>query len=449
LSEATQSEREKRGERSELARLESWQAIREAERCLGCYDAPCAGACPTRIPVPQFIGRIRTGNLAGAYAALVSANALPAICGLVCPTEYLCEGACVLTKLAGRPVQIGALQYFACAAAQVGEELATTKAGRVAVIGGGPAGIGCALELRRQGYAVDLYDQHARLGGLISYAIPHHRLPDAAIEAELVRLEEAGIQMYLGARLDRTRLAEIFEKYDAVFLGVGLSAAQPLAIPGRGLSGVWPALDYLDAVRRAARGESKPAGLGLGSRVVVIGGGNVALDAASVAARAGAGEVIVLYRRTIAEMPAWRTEYQEAVALGVQFRWLSNVVEIIGQGDRVAGVRVQRMRLTEPDASGRRGVAPNIGDEEIIPCDAALIAIGQALEGEDLRELGIEVTAAGVVRVAAESWQTSRAGVFAGGDAVRGGSYVVQAIADGMQAARSIGRYLSSKEVAP
>jgi dihydropyrimidine dehydrogenase (NAD+) subunit PreT len=425
---------------------EAWRAVREAERCLGCYDAPCAAACPTRINVPRFIGRLRTGNLAGAYETLVSANALPAICGLVCPTEYLCEGACVVSKLSGRPVQIGALQYFVCHAAQTGETAAAERAERVAVIGGGPAGIAAAVSLRRLGYGVSLYDRNPRLGGLVSYAIPSYRLPDSAIERELGRLADAGIALHLGATLGEAELADIFASHAATFLAVGLSLSGALQIPGLGLSGVWPALEYLAAARRAARGEGQPPALG--RRVIVIGGGNVAVDAASVAARQGAAQVTVLYRRTQAEMPAWAEEYKDAAALGVQFRWLTAVTEIIGAGGRVSGVRLQRMELTQPDASGRRGVRPAAGDEEILPCDTVIVAIGQMLECDALQRLGLEVTPEGFLRVDAATWETTRRNVFAGGDAVRGGSYVVQAVADGAQAALAIHRRLAG-EVQP
>ena len=167
---------------------ESWRAVREAERCLGCYDPPCAAACPTSINVPQFIGRIRSGNMAGAYHTLVSANVLPAICGLACPVEYLCEGACVVTQLSGRPVRIGALQYFVCQEAQTEEVCSDAISSRVAVLGGGPAGIACAVTLRRLGVGVDLYDRHEELGGLIAYSIPNYRLPESAVLDEIGRI---------------------------------------------------------------------------------------------------------------------------------------------------------------------------------------------------------------------------------------------------------------------
>jgi NADPH-dependent glutamate synthase beta subunit-like oxidoreductase len=400
-------------------------------------------ACPTHINVPQFIGRIRTGNMAGAYATLVSSNVLPAICGLVCPTEYLCEGACVVTRLSGRPVNIGGLQYFVCREAQTDEVCPASKPGRLAVVGGGPAGLACAVTLRRLGYAVDLYDQHRRLGGLITYSIPNYRLPDSAVSAEMRRFEQAGIELHLGCRVDGDRLGKIIEAHAAVFLGVGLSSGGSLNIPGLELSGVWPALDYLAADRVAARGEGPAPDLK--GRVVVVGGGNVALDAAGVAARQRAAEVLVLYRRTVHEMPAWESEYQDATLLGVQFRWLTAVREVVGEQGRVTGVRIQRMQLVEKDESGRRGVQPVPGSETFLACDAVIVAVGQALDLDGLEKLGIAVNPDGTLWADPLTWQTTRPGVYAGGDAVRGGNYVVQAVADGTQAALAMDRYLAGE----
>jgi dihydropyrimidine dehydrogenase (NAD+) subunit PreT len=422
---------------------ERWRAMREAGRCLGCYDPPCVAACPTHINVSQFIGRIRTENMAGAYETLVSANVLPAICGLVCPTEYLCEGACVLTQLAGHPVRIGDLQYFVCQEAQTYEVCLDQELARVAVLGGGPAGIACAVALRRMGYRVSLYDQHEHLGGLVTYSIPNYRLPDAAVAAEIIRFEQAGIEMHLGVRMDADKLGDFIEEYDALFLGIGLSTGASLNIPGLELEGVWSALDYLDAVRRAGRGEDLSPDLK--GRVIVIGGGNVALDVAGVVAVEGATEVLILYRRTVKEMPAWESEYRDATVLGVQFQWLTAVSEIQGEHSRVTGVLTHKMKLIGEDSAGRRAVQPIPGTEEVLPCDAVILAIGQALDFGGLEKLGIEVNPDGTLQVDPDTWQTTRPGVFAGGDAVRGSSYVVQAVADGMQAASAIGRYLAGE----
>lgn len=423
---------------------ESWRALREAERCLGCFEAPCISSCPTHINVPQFIGRLRTGNLEGAYQTLISANVLPLVCGLVCPVEYICEGACVLTGLTGHPVQIAALQRYVSRQAQQDEVCVTRYRRRVAVIGAGPGGIACAVRLRQYGYPVDLFDEHDQPGGLASFSIPNYRLPDAELTRELERFEKTGFAFHAQTRIDQAKLEEIAAKYDAVYLGIGLSGGRSAGIPGMDLEGVWDALQYLEAVRRADRKEG--AAPRLGKRVVVVGGGNVALDAASVAKVNGAEEVIVLYRRTRAEMPAWESEYFDAIHLDVRFEWLTGVSEIVGEGKKVKGVRTFKMALGDLDASGRRSVSPVEGSEDRLNCDHVILSIGQALDFEGLDALGITVGKEGNISIDWQSWQTTRKGIFAGGDAVRGGAYVVQAIADGTQAARSIHQYLSGGE---
>jgi len=348
----------------------------------------------------------------------------------------------VITRLEGRPVHIAALQYHVCRIAQTSlmPPAEVSVSARVAVVGAGPAGLACATTLRSMGHAVDLFDRHPRPGGLMNHSIPNYRLPDSAVEAELARLEGAGLGMYLNTSIDSAALVDLLTRYDAVFMGIGLNAGAPLDVPGLQLDGVWPALDYLDAIRRALRNEgSAPA---LRGRVIVIGGGNVAVDAATVAAVEGADEVIVLYRRTIHEMPAWEEEYHNAASVGVQFRWLTAVTEILGEAGQVKGVRTQQMELTEPDGTGCRSVRPIAGGESTLLCDHVIVAIGQVLQSEALHELDVQLTGTGTLKVDPETLQTSRPGLFAGGDAVHGGRYVVQAVADGTKAAYSIHRYL-------
>lgn len=418
---------------------EPWLAAVEAERCLGCFDAPCIAACPTRIDIPRFIGRIRSGDVAGAYESIRTANALPAICALACPTEYLCEGACVLARGAGRPVQIAALQYHACSAAPFEPALAPPPA-RVAVVGAGPSGLACALVLRELGHGVDVFDRHRDPGGLLTYSIPGYRIPDDPLRRELERAKCAGISFRSEREVDAPLLAHLLRDYDAVYLALGLSGSAPLGVPGENLPGVWPALEYLKTARQWGRGDA--ARPDLGRRVVVIGGGNVAVDAASVAAHSGIEEVILLYRRTVRELPAWREEYESAARLGVQFRWLTAVTEIVGGGDGVRGVCLQRMELVEPDSSGRRGFRPIPGAAELLTCDAVIVATGQALQSNVVDGLGLSLAGQGRIEIDPNTGQTGQAHLFAGGDAVRGGSYVVQAVADGQRAARSIHRLL-------
>ncbi len=428
--------------RNSASLVEPWRAKQEAERCLGCYDAPCISGCPTRINIPEFIGRIRTANLAGAYQTLIQQNPLPAVCGLVCPTEYLCEEKCVVKALSGKPVEIAALQYFVCTQAQVDEIWPTTRNERLAVIGAGPAGIACALSLRQNGYPVDLFDGHELPGGLMMYSIPNYRLPDQAVAAELARLKDSGIHFRLGELVDTESLREIISKYQAVFLGIGLSSAKDLNPQSSELEGVYSALDYLEKMRRAERGEcERPA---LKGKVAVIGGGNVALDAACVAARGGAERVSVLYRRTCEQMPAWESEYQDALALGIEFHWLTGLNQILGDSGKITFLRLQKMRLmNDLDASGRQKVESIDGLIELLECDAVIMAVGQALDFDGLSELGIDTSEERLVQVNPATYQTSHPKVFAGGDAVNGGTYVVQAVADGRQAAEAIHRYLN------
>lgn len=430
--------------RNPIGLSEPWRARKEAERCLNCYDAPCIAGCPTRINIPEFIGRIKTDNLSGAYDTLIQQNPLPAICSLVCPTEYLCEGRCLVTKLTGRPVEIAALQHYVCTQAQTDEVWATTRKEKIAIIGAGPAGIACAVGLRRRGYAVDVYDQHELTGGLLMYSIPNYRLPDRFVNQELARLVQSGIQFHQGETVDAEKLDGIIASSEAVFLGIGLASGKDTNAPGNDLDGVFSALDYLDKMRRADRGEcERPV---LKGRVVVIGGGNVALDAACVSKRAEAKNITVLYRRTRELMPAWESEFQDALDLGVEFRWLTGVNEILGRDGSVKGVRTQKMRLLEAmDTSGRKRVEAVPGAEEVFDCEAVILAVGQALDFTGLSGLGIATNERGLVKVDPDTLQTSHPKVFAGGDAINGGTYVVQAVAHGWQAAKAIHQLISGE----
>jgi dihydropyrimidine dehydrogenase (NAD+) subunit PreT len=421
---------------------ESWRAKVEAERCLNCFDAPCIAGCPTRINIPEFIGRIRSENLAGAYDTLIQKNPLPAICGLVCPTEYLCEGKCLASKLYGRPVEIAALQYYVCTKAQTDEVWKTTRTEKIAVVGGGPSGIACALRLRQNGYSVDVYDSHQLAGGLLMYSIPNYRLPDRSVSTELSRLERSGIRFHMGEAVDARMLESIIGSSEAVFLGIGMGSGKDLSTPGGDLEGVISALDYLEKMRRPARGDcERPM---LKGQIVIVGGGNVALDAACVAARAGAEHVTVLYRRTREQMPAWESEYQDALRLGVEFRWLVGVNEILGKGGKVTGVRINKMRLMDSlDSSSRKRVEAIPGAEDSLDCEAAILAVGQALDFAGLSNMGIKISNEGLIQVDPKTFHTSHPKVFAGGDAINGGTYVVQAISEGWKAAEAIHQYIN------
>lgn len=421
------------------------QALFEARRCLHCYEAPCSQACPTHIDVSRFIRRLGEENFEGSYQILVDSNPFPAICGLICPTSDLCEGACVLHRLGQSPIRIGALQYFVASNFQQPEMIEELRSpGQVAIIGGGPSGLSCAVALRRFGHIVHLFERASTLGGLIDQVIPSFRLPHQVVNQELGHLGQLGIDFHLGKEINGQGAGRLLQEYDALFLGIGLSRYITLSIPGVELPGVMSALDFLRQARLFTRGEvPRPA---LGQCVVVLGGGNVAFDAAMVVKRLGAGRVIVLYRRTMEEMPAWRSEYLEASSLGVEFRWLSTVKAIRGREGRVQAVEVQPMRLTSVQTDGRRGVEPDprASSYELL-CDGVFLALGQALDEALARALGLSTTAAGMIFVNPATFQTDQPQIFAGGDAVNGGATVVHAIAQGMVAGRAIHHWLANQ----
>lgn len=422
------------------------QAILEAQRCLGCHDAPCMQACPAKVAVPLFIRRFREGNLEGAGEALYDACPLAATCGLACPTMVLCEGACVLRAAKQNPVRIGALQaHIAGQYFRSEPGAADANPGRIAVVGGGPAGIGCAVSLRRLGHAVDVFDRQEFLGGLVDRVIPPHRLPGEVVAWDLSRLAKSGIHFKLGQDIDPQRFAQLQTEYNAVFVGVGLSAAETLAVPCMQLQGVVAALDYLEQARRYTRNEADPPDLG--DCVVVIGGGNVALDAAVTAKRLSAGRVIVLYRRSMTEMPGWETEYLEAASLGVEFRWLSTVERILGTDGKVSAVMVVPMRFTATEKGGRRWVE---SDPDAQPyallCDAVLVALGQKLEREFAQAAGLTVNGNGVIETDEHTFRTSLPKVFSAGESASGGATIVYCLSRGMAAGRAIDRWLKEEK---
>lgn len=431
---------------SENGSMNASQALVEAHRCLGCHEAPCTQACPVHIDVPGFIRRIAQGNLAGANQLLVERNPLAAVCGLICPTEDLCEGACVLPRLGQMAVRIGDLQYFAADQFPRTEEIfEQPPSKRIAVVGGGPSGLGCAVALRRLGCDVHLFDRSATLGGLVGKVIPAYRLIPNAMQREIVRLQQHGIKFHFSTDVT-PRMIDLFAReYDAVFLGIGLSRLADSEFTGVNLSGLRQAMELLDEARLfAAHRGPKPE---VGGTVVVVGGGNVALDAAVIAKTSGAERVIVLYRRTLEEMPAWRSEYLDAAEQGIEFRWLSTIKSFESRDGRIIAVEVQPMRRVEPQPGQRRGVEPDLSAPAYrLPCDTVLLALGQQLDLSWVEDAGIAANHRGVLEVNPKNYQTNRRGVFAGGEAAIGGSTAVACIADGMAAGRSIYNWLMEQE---
>ena len=414
----------------------SWQAaVEAASRCLYCYDAPCAKACPSSVDPSSFIRKITTGNMRGAARVIMEANVLGGSCARVCPVEELCEGACVLQK-DQPPVAIGRLQRFVTDwAAENGVKVlsageATGK--RVAVVGGGPAGLTCAAELAKLGHAVTVFEAREMAGGLNTYGIVPLRLQVADSLAEVETIRALGVEIKTSTTVGRdVRPADLLAGYDAVFLGLGLGKGWMLDIPGEKLDGVYAALDLLAAAKTGQVGDEL-----VGKRVAVVGGGNTAIDAATISKRLGAREVTVLYRRTENEMPAYRPELDFARLEGIEFQWLTAPVRILGEG-RVSGLECVKMSLGEPDSTGRPRPIPMAGSEQILAVDVVIKAVGQSPVDSVTPDLGVEVNH-GLIRVDPESGRTSNPRVFAGGDCVRGGSEVVFAVREGKRAARGI-----------
>ena len=417
--------------------LDSKSALAEANRCLYCFDAPCAAACPTHIDVPRFIKKIASANLRGSAAAILEANILGLSCSRVCPVDVLCEGACVLNKYNQQPIEIGRLQrrameYFYAHNPRI--PVPAEGPWRVACIGAGPASLACAAELRRNSVAVTIFESRKLAGGLNTYGIAEYKLrpADSLREVELVR--SMGVNFETGVEIGTSLpLENLEEDFEAIFVGVGLGPTQALGAPGEKIPGVIDALRFI-ADYKAGAGK-------IGRQVIVVGAGNTAIDAATAAVRLGAERVSILYRRGEAEMPAFRYEYDLAKQDGIIFHWLTQPVAILG--DRaVAGVDCMRMELGSPDETGRRFPQPVPGSKFRLPADIVITSLGQSrLLGllEQLR--GVELRN-GCVSITRETGQTRNPKYFAGGDCVSGGREVVDAAADGKRAARGILRWL-------
>jgi glutamate synthase (NADPH/NADH) small chain len=401
--------------------LDPQSALAEANRCLYCYDAPCTAACPTHIDVPRFIGKIATGNLRGSALTILDANVLGLSCSRVCPVDVLCEGSCVMLRHNRKPIEIGRLQRFAMERYyENGRGLAPGPArrGRVACVGGGPASLACAAELRRNGIAVTVFDNRSLPGGLNTFGVAEYKLRPADSLREIGMLRAMGIEFRRADVGREIALADLEREHDFIFIGVGLGAMERLGIPGEDAQGV------LDALRFIERYKTLPD-FEIGRRVVVIGGGNTAIDAANAAVRLGAEDVHLFYRRTEHEMPAFSSEYDHSRLEGVQFHWLAQPVEIVQRGGRAVAVKFVETRLSEPDASGRRRPLPIPGTGFAIECDMVIPAVGQT------RLITPDV-------VDRRTGRTANPKYYAGGDCVNGGREVVDAVADGKRAALAI-----------
>ncbi|MBS2772214.1 NAD(P)-dependent oxidoreductase [Anoxybacillus rupiensis] len=425
--------------------LTNREAIEEANRCLYCYDAPCIKACPTGIDIPTFIKKIASGNLKGAAKTIMLSNPVGASCARVCPTEELCEGACVLNH-STKPIMIGNLQRYATDWAIKNDE-SLFQAGRtngraVAVVGGGPAGLSAARELALMGYSVTIFEAEKEAGGLNAYGIVSFRLPRSVPLWEVHQVKRLGVEIRTNTKVGRDITAnEILESYDAVVLAAGMGKVPMLGIEGEDLEGVYDAIELIKETK------TKPLTDRLvGKKVVVIGAGNTAIDGATCSIRLGAENVKILYRRTKEEMTAYDFEYEFAKQEGVEFRWLTAPKRIIGdEKGRVTHIECVRMQLGEPDQDGRRRPVPIEGSEFVMQVDAVIKAIGQMRHLDLITEFGLEHDA-GVVRIRQGSYQTSHPKIFACGDIVfgkgQGEAMVVTAAQQGKDAAYAIHQYL-------
>ncbi|KUK32537.1 MAG: Glutamate synthase (NADPH), homotetrameric [Thermoanaerobacterales bacterium 50_218] len=430
------------------------QAKREAARCRGCSQAPCRRGCPIGVDIPGFISLVKEGKFREAAQRLRERNTLPAVCGRVCPQDRNCEKHCVLAKK-GAPIAIGRLERFVADwEREHGMTVPPTPGStgkRVAVVGSGPAGLTVAAALARKGHSVTVFEALHAPGGVLSYGIPQFRLPKEVVAAEIDYVCALGVKIELNTPIGKLySLRDLRREYDAVFLGTGAGLPRLLGIPGEHLNGVYTANEFLTRVNlmKAYLFPEYATPVRVGKRVAVIGGGNVAVDAARVAVRLGAEEVVVLYRRTLVEMPVRAEEYRFACREGVFFRFLVAPLEFRGDAEGwVREVLCTRCELGEVDESGRRRPVPVPGSEFTIPIDTVIVAIGQEPNILALAEVSELLTPSGrFVGADPETGATPVPGVFAGGDLVTGAATVIQAMTAGRRAAKAIDRYLSELE---
>ena len=430
------------------------EALLEASRCLNCKNPRCMTACPVGLQIPRFIAELAQGNIAGAAAVIAEDSSLPAVCGRVCPQETQCEGSCVL-GVKGEPVAIGKLERFVAdytrehSGAQA-VPAAASKGKKVAVIGSGPAGLACASDLAKWGYDVTIFEALHKAGGVLEYGIPEFRLPkDKVLKHEIESVRSLGVKIETNVIVGRTITIDSLmdnEGFEAVFIGTGAGLPKFMSIPGENYNGVFSANEFLtrNNLMKAWR-EDYLTPIHAGKKVCVVGGGNVAMDAARTALRLGA-EVHIVYRRTEAELPARKEEVHHAIEEGIIFDMLTNPVEVIGdERGWVKALKCVKMELGEPDESGRRSPVPVEGSEFEIPTETVIMALGTSPNPLISKTTqGLETNRRGCL-VASEEGATTRPGVFAGGDAVTGAATVILAMGAGRTAAKAIDAYLKEK----
>jgi glutamate synthase (NADPH/NADH) small chain len=435
-------------------------AVAEAERCINCKNRPCVAACPVNIQIPEFIMKVKERDFEGAYQIISESSSLPAVCGRVCPQETQCEGKCTL-GIRFEPVGIGRLERFVAdyhlKNAKEAPARVKSNGKKVAVVGSGPAGLTCAGDLAKKGYEVTVYEALHTAGGVLVYGIPEFRLPKDIVAKEVETLVQLGVKVETNVVIGKTlTIDELFEEmgFDAVFIGSGAGLPNFMNIPGEGLKGVYSANEYLTRANlMKAYSETADTPISKGGKVAVVGGGNVAMDAARTALRLGAEKVYIVYRRSMEELPARAEEVEHAIEEGIDFRLLNNPVEILGYNNPenprdprngcVEAIKCIKMQLGEPDENGRRRPIAIEGSEFVLDVDTVIMAIGTSPNPliKDTTE-GLEVNRWGGIIVNEENL-TSREGVYAGGDVVTGAATVISAMGAGKVAAQGIDDYLS------
>ncbi len=428
------------------------EAVAEASRCLNCKNPRCVGGCPVSINIPAFIEEVKHGEFEKAYEIISQSSALPAVCGRVCPQETQCEGVCV-RGIKGEAVAIGKLERFVADWARengIAPKSDTPKNGhKVAVIGAGPAGLTCAGDLAKDGYDVTIFEALHEAGGVLVYGIPEFRLPKTkVVAAEVENVKKLGVTIDTNVIIGKTlTIDQLFDKgFEAVFIGSGAGLPRFMNIPGEQANGVFSANEFLtrNNLMKAYLDQDTP--IQRGKKVIVVGGGNVAMDAARTALRLGA-ETHIVYRRSEAELPARKEEVHHAKEEGVIFDLLQNPVEILtDENDWVTGVKLIKMELGEPDESGRRSPVEIPGSEYVVDCDTVIMSLGTSpnpLISSTTK--GLEVNRRGCIVAEEETGATSREGVYAGGDAVTGAATVILAMGAGKEAAKGIEEYFAKK----
>ena len=427
------------------------EAVKEAGRCLNCKNKPCTTGCPVNVRIPEFIAKVSQGDFEAAYDIIKSTNALPAVCGRVCPQENQCEGKCV-RGIKGEPVGIGRLERF-CADYMMDKQKAAVKpepnGHKVAVVGSGPSSLTVAGDLAKLGYEVTVYEAFHTAGGVLMYGIPEFRLPKEIVRKEIKALEELGIKimtnMVIGKVLSVDELIEMGN--EAVFIGSGAGLPRFMGIEGESLIGVYSANEYLTRINlMKAYKDGFETPILESESVAVVGGGNVAMDSARSAKRMGAKNVYIIYRRSMDELPARKEEVHHAMEEGIEFKLLNNPVKILGdENDRVKSIEVIGMQLGEPDESGRRSPVEIKGSEHTIDVDTVIMAIGTSPNPLIKKTTpGLETNKRGCL-IVDESNATTKEGVYAGGDAVTGAATVILAMGAGKKAAAEIDKYIKSK----